>query len=853
MHPHVKGLILRAVALFVAAGIIVVPRNFITADGNPHGAYYSADTNRVLWFIHVSDTHIGAKGTADSDRLRWLVTTGKAVINPSFIVATGDLTDSTNGNIFGLPNGPYQAEWDEYKGIVDPNVGANFYFDIPGNHDAYNDATFAYYRANSVQGRATNSAQVAWTRTLPTGETYRFLGVNTAGNTGAPFSISFPYGDPAGLDSGELAFVDQELAKPASLALVFGHHPVTDTGVSGDTWLFYGHQDFVQRLDLHSASAYSYGHTHAYSQALFRGNDYTGYMAGDGIAYNNIASLAKSSSNNYSVVAIDSNGVSAVPATAGTWPVVLITAPVDAYLGTERNPYAYTVPPASDNPIRALVFDAAANPQVTYRIDAGSIWYPMTRVADGPLWQATWNASALAAGDHTIEVRAVGTSTRSDTVTATVTGVTPIEVLSLEADSLFPAPVGTPVTWRVTATGGTAPLEYVFWLSGPGPSWVVIQPYSPSHTLLWTPSATGTYRVQVGVRSSGSTTAYDAVSSVVVFSITGSSPLVVTDLSANVVLPAPVGSAMTWTATATGGTAPLEYAFWLSGPGPGWTVIQPYSTSHTLLWTPSATGTYRIQVGVRNSGSTAAYDAVSNVVLFSIAASPPVVTGLSANVTLPAPLGSPMTWTATAIGGTAPLQYAFWLSGPGPGWVVIQPYSPSNTLLWTPSATGTYRIQVGVRSIGSAAPYDAVSSVVLFSIAASPPVVTDLSANVTLPAPVGSPMTWTATATGGTAPLQYAFWLSGPGPGWVVIQPYSTANTLLWTPNAPGTYRIQVGVRNSGSTAAYDAVSSVVLFSVTASAPVVTDLSASVTLVAPAGSPMTWTATDGSAALQYRF
>jgi hypothetical protein len=420
MHPHAQRLVLRAAALLAAASVVVVPRNFVAADGNPHGAYYSADTNRVLWFIHVSDTHIGARGTTDADRLRWLVTTGKSVINPSFIVATGDLTDSTNGNILGYPNGPYQTEWNEYKSIVDPNVGADFYYDIPGNHDAYNDATFAYYRANSVQGRATSSTQVAWTRTLATGETYRFLGVNTADNSGAPFSISFPYGDHAGLDSGELAFIEQELAKPASLALVFGHHPVTDTGVSGDTWLFYGHQDFVHHLDVHSASVYGYGHTHAYSQVLFKGNDYTGYVSGDGLAYNNITSLGKSSSNNYSIVAIDCNGVSAVPATTGTWPVVLITAPLNAYAGAEPNPYAYTVPAAADNPIRALVFDVATNPEVTYRIDAGTTWYPMTRVADGPLWQATWNASALPAGDHTIEVRAVGTSTRSQVIAVAV-------------------------------------------------------------------------------------------------------------------------------------------------------------------------------------------------------------------------------------------------------------------------------------------------------------------------------------------------------------------------------------------------------------------------------------------------
>ena len=288
---------------------------------------------------------------------------------------------------------------------------------------------------------------MAWTRTLPTGETYRFLGVNTADNSGDPFSILFPFGDNAGLDPGELAFIDQELARPASLALVFGHHPVTDTGDSDDTWLFYGHEDFVHYLDLHRASAYGYGHTHASSQVLFEGNDYTGHMAGDGIAYNNIASLGKSSSNNYSVVAIDCNGVSAVPATVGTWPVVLITAPLSAYVGAEPNPYAYAVPAAGDNPIRALVFDAAANPQVTYRIDAGTTWYPMARVAEGPLWHAAWNASALPAGDHTIEVRAAGTTTRSQVITVKVGSPTAAVAGDADGDRR------SDVFWRHTTNG----------------------------------------------------------------------------------------------------------------------------------------------------------------------------------------------------------------------------------------------------------------------------------------------------------------------------------------------------------------------------------------------------------------
>ena len=82
-----------------------------------------------------------------------LVSQARNVINPSFIVVTGDLTDSTNGNIFGYPNGPYQAEWEQYKNILSSNgVDASFYYDIPGNHDAYNEQYFIYYVANSIQG-----------------------------------------------------------------------------------------------------------------------------------------------------------------------------------------------------------------------------------------------------------------------------------------------------------------------------------------------------------------------------------------------------------------------------------------------------------------------------------------------------------------------------------------------------------------------------------------------------------------------------------------------------------------------------------------------------------------------------
>ena len=415
---------LRLASSCVLLILLLLPSSATLRAGFPRGAYYGTENTSIFWFLQVSDLHIGMSGTNDSSRLQWLVTTARAVINPQFIVATGDLTDSTDGNWLGIPNGPHQAEWDEYSSMLAAaDAGPDFFYDIPGNHDAYSDRYYAYYLANSVQGRATGRTQVSWTRTFPFGK-YHFLGVNTAGNDGAAFSLTRPWGDNAGLDAAELGFINQQLQAnaDASLTLAFGHHPVTDTGASDDTWLFYGQQDFIHALDAHAASGYDYGHTHRYSQELFTGNGYTGLMTGGGIRYENVASLGKSSALNYTLVAVDCNGLSSVTTTVGTWPVVLITAPVAGYIGASANPYAYTIRNASANPIRALVFDTGDISGVSYRIDGGSTWYPMTRVPANPaLWEGTWNASSLAPGDHAIEVRAVGTAAASNSITVIVT------------------------------------------------------------------------------------------------------------------------------------------------------------------------------------------------------------------------------------------------------------------------------------------------------------------------------------------------------------------------------------------------------------------------------------------------
>jgi hypothetical protein len=440
---------------------------------NPAGAYYSDSTADIFWFIQSSDLHIGATGTQDSTNLTWLVTTAKSVIAPSFIIVTGDLTDSTNGNWLGYPNGPYQAEWDQYKRILDTRVGPNEYYDLPGNHEQYNDGDFSYYLANSVQGRATGQTQVSFVKNFSFGN-YHFLGINTADNSGSPFSLAAPYGDYAGLDAQELSFISSELAaqSDSALTMVFGHHPLVATGNSDDTYVYYGRETFLGYMDSYLCASYGYGHTHAFSEAFFSRSKYPGFF------YLNVASLGKSSSNQYTVFAIDCNGISSTTRTVGSWPVALITAPVDRYYGNVTSPYRYDVTASSSSPIRALAFDPVGMSKVEYRVDSSSTWYPMTNVSrNAKLWSAAWNSTALTQGDHTIEVRATNTTggTGSNTITTYVgsslpppqpqAGVSSLETgkyLTKQATSFSSATTfyqGDTVVFRALVMKGTMPLS----------------------------------------------------------------------------------------------------------------------------------------------------------------------------------------------------------------------------------------------------------------------------------------------------------------------------------------------------------------------------------------------------------
>jgi hypothetical protein len=124
-----------------------------------------------------------------------------------------------------------------------------------------------------------------------------------------------------------------------------------------------------------------------------------------------------------------------------------------------------------------------------------------------------------------------------------------------------------------------------------------------------------------------------------------------------------------------------------------------------------------------------------------------------------------------------------------------------------------------------------------------------------LPPALGSPVTWTAVATGGGPPLRYQFWLHSSLTGsWSLLQD-GPSKTITWTPQQAGTYKLQVWAKSTNSMAGYEAWAGTPAFNV-ATVPVqVTGFIADGPLPVVANTLVTWTATatGGTGTLEYQF
>ena len=421
-----------------------------------------------------------------------------------------------------------------------------------------------------------------------------------------------------------------------------------------------------------------------------------------------------------------------------------------------------------------------------------------------------------AAEQFALDLSAPGNATLSTShATGTITDDDPVSV-SLAVDRTSAVQAGSPMTWTASASGASAPYEYQFWMSGGGMGWKIVQAYSAASAFSWTPSTAGTYYVEVRARSAGSDMPYDAVADSAAMTVTAAAPITIVSFTANTAMPVAAGSWVTWTAVASGGATPLQYKFYALDPVTGWALLADYGSSNTVVWNPLHPGTHALQVWVRRPGSTASYDVVGETGSLTVTAAAPVITALTANAQRPVAPGTPVTWTATAGGPSAALEYQFWLYRISTGTFTLgRAYSAASTWTWTPTTADTYLVQAWARVPGSGNAYDTWISSDYVTVASGAVAGVSLSVNQVLPVAPGTPLTWTAAATGGTAPLEFKFYrYDATGDTWMLVQDWSASRTYTWTPTVAtaGVGALQVWVRSSGSGVLWEAYAGTGLF-----------------------------------------
>ena len=462
---------------------------------------------------------------------------------------------------------------------------------------------------------------------------------------------------------------------------------------------------------------------------------------------------------------------------------------------------------------------------------------------------ATYATSALTAGSHTITAVYNGDASYAGSTSSGITQTVKATTSTTAGSSSEPSTVGDSVTFTATvspsAATGTVTFKDGATTLGTGSLSGGTATYATSALAVGAHTITAEYGGDASYAGSTSTGITQNVNQATTATSVGSSSE-----------PSNYSSSVTFTATVSPSSAGGTVTFKDGGATIGTGTL----SGGTATYATSALGIGAHTITAEYGGDASYAGSASTGITQTVKVGPISVTSISPDVSSPVVTGTNVTWTGTATGGTGSFQYRFLRSGPDTAGVYVEvlPWGVSNTCLWTPAAAqiGNNYFQVKVRnSDGTGAVY-LLSG--LFKVNASAVTLNTVNASPASPSMIGTPVTWSATATGGYGSYLYQYWRLGPDTSgaYVIARDWNASGSWLWTPGVAqmGANYVMVKAKNANNigTTVYIVSSA---FSVKSDLVVVNSISPSLAAPVPAGQSVTWTAnvSGGSGDYLYQY
>ena len=266
-----------------------------------------------------------------------------------------------------------------------------------------------------------------------------------------------------------------------------------------------------------------------------------------------------------------------------------------------------------------------------------------------------------------------------------------LHIKSFGADIAGPQYTGVDITLSMEAGGGEGDLSYKFTANN-----TVISDFSADNEVVWTPTTAGNYTLSFIVKDANGETLTKTLSYTIKDIASEVSPVIQTVA----VTPGNAdkkeiqkGVEATVDITAGGGNIETKLLFYkvkITDPNGNTANVPYYTLNDQYKFTPTVLGTYEIAVSVQNAKNTTVtktyeYECVGEV-------TPADKLSASVSVSGDKTVGSTVTVTATAEGGSAPYKYQFSVNDS-----VVKAYSTSNSYALSLTEEGTYAVSVSVK------------------------------------------------------------------------------------------------------------------------------------------------------------